>query len=159
MGIAKELLGTDPEAGKFWRSCHKVPTGSRKNEWTRMGKVKANRSIVWLLPLVVTPYLIIGGLWSLSQPWGATWQKIIVILVLSVLCLISIFYENERRLKFVGIKRKKRLELILALGSALFAIGGAIIAICFQLEIGLATMVAFGIISALLTNYYRNNNN
>jgi CHASE2 domain-containing sensor protein len=125
-----------------------------------MGKgKKANRSIVWLVPLVVTPYLIIGGLWSLSQPWGEMWQKILVILFLSVLCLIAIFYENERRLKFVGIKRKRRLELILALGSALFSIGGAIIAISYQWVIGLAASATFGSISAILASYYRKNNN
>jgi hypothetical protein len=95
-------------------------------ERTMVNKKKADRSIIWLIPLALTPCFIIGGLWSLSQPWGESWQKILVILFLSVLWLSSIYFENERRLNLNGVMRKKRLQLILALGSALFVICGAI---------------------------------
>jgi hypothetical protein len=120
-----------------------------------VNKKKADRSIIWLIPLALTPYFIIGGLWSLSQPWGESWQKILVILLLSVLWLSAIYFENERRLNLNGVKRKKRLQLILALGSALFVICGAIIAICYQAIMGLMISGVFGLFSALFANSYR----
>jgi hypothetical protein len=126
-------------------------------ERIKMSKKKADLSIIWLAPAIVSPYLILGGLWSLSQPWGGTWEKIFVILLFSAICLVSIYFLNERKITLTGVKRKKRIQLIFALGSALFVICGLIIVTIRhgQWVTGLMTSVVFSIFSIIFTRNYR----
>ena len=94
-------------------------------------KLKRLRMLLRLVPAVLTPFLLIRGIWALQQPWGVQSQKIGGLVFFCVLWIVSLYFLFEKKLtkklNLPAREEEKRKWTLHAIGSAVFILGGIFI--------------------------------
>jgi hypothetical protein len=114
-------------------------------------KLKKLSMLVWLVPAVLTPYLLIRGIWALQQPWGVQSQIIGGLVFFFILWIVSLYLlfakTLAKNLNLTAREEEKRKWTFHAIGSAAFVLGG-IFLITIKPEnwgIGSLSVVFFGL--------------
>ncbi len=117
--------------------------------------------LFWLISAVLTPFLLIRGIWALQQPWGVQSQKIGGLVFFFILWVVSLYFllENKltKNLNLTAREGEKWKCAILAIGSAAFVLGGIFI-IMIKPEkwgIGALSAVFFGLCLLKAIREYR----
>jgi len=85
--------------------------------------------VFWLVPTVLCPVLLARGVWSLLQPWGVQYQKIVALLVFFILWIVSLYFLLQNRLNLTSIEREKGKWFFVGLACAAFVLGGILVSI------------------------------
>lgn len=112
----------------------KPPVISRTVEQKRgKPKLKKLSMLFWLIPAILSPFLLIRGILALQQPWGAQSQKIGGLVFFFILWIVSLYFLFEKKLKknmnLTAREEEKRKWAFHAIGSAAFVLGGIFIII------------------------------
>ncbi len=93
--------------------------------------MKKLKMLFWLIPAVLSPFLLIRGIWALQQPWGVKSQKIGGLVFFFILWVVSLYFLFEKKLtknlNLTAREEEKRKWTFRAIGSAAFVLGGIFI--------------------------------
>ena len=107
--------------------------------------------LFWLIPAILTPFLLIRGIWALQQPWGRQSQVIGGLVFFFILWVVSLYFLFEKKLtKYLNLtarEEEKRKWVLHAIVSATLVVGGIFIIIISPEKwgIGALSIVFFGL--------------
>jgi hypothetical protein len=86
--------------------------------------VKRIPRLIWLIPAILSPILLIRGIWALQQPWGVAYQKIIAMGFFLVLWLVSLYFLFQNKFELTPREQEKGNYIFQMIGSGAFVLGG-----------------------------------
>ena len=114
-------------------------------------RLKKASKLFWLIPVILTPLLLVRAMWALQQPWGVQEQKIGGLVFFVILWIVSLYFlfeeKQTKKLNLTAREEEKRKWTLHAIASAIFILGG-IFFVAIKPEkwiIGASTVVFFGL--------------
>lgn len=113
--------------------------------------------IMWVIVAVLGPFMFIRGIWSLFQPWGSVYQKLVALAFFLVMWLVAIYFIFEKKLKLTEREKEKRQHLLYLVISLTFVIGSIFIIVIKPQEAvtGISGILFFGLCGAVAFSKYR----
>jgi hypothetical protein len=114
-------------------------------------KLKKLKMLIWLACAVLSPILLIRGMWALNQPWGVPTQKIGGLIFFLILWIVSLYFLFDNKFtkyqKLTAREEEKRKWMFHIIGNSAFVLGGIFIISVRpeKLVIGASSAAFFGL--------------